>query len=57
MSSDLEGRFPFAITKARLGQVLRGWASVNAEIDVAAGGAIVSTNSRAARGSGTPEPT
>jgi hypothetical protein len=43
MSSDIEGRFPFAITKARLGRVLRGWASVNAETDRAADSTIVST--------------
>ena len=43
MSSDIEGRFPFAITKARLGRVLRGWASVNAETDRAAGSSTVSS--------------
>src|ERR1017187_1026596 len=40
--SDIEGRFPFAITRARLGQVLRGWASVNAVADLAAGSTTVS---------------
>ena len=43
MNSDIEGRFPFAITKARLERVLRGWASVNAETDLAVGSTIVST--------------
>lgn len=40
--SDIEGRFPFAITRARLGQVLRGWASANAVTDLAAGSTTVS---------------
>jgi hypothetical protein len=40
--SDIEGRFPFAITRARLGQVRRGWASVNAVTDLAAGSTTVS---------------
>jgi hypothetical protein len=36
------GQIPFAITRARLGQVLRGWASVNAVTDLAAGSTTVS---------------
>jgi hypothetical protein len=44
MSSDIEGRFPFAITKARLGRVLRGWATANAETDLPVGSTVVSTS-------------
>jgi hypothetical protein len=42
-SSDVEGRIPFAITKARLGRTLRGSASVTAETDLDAGSTTMST--------------
>jgi hypothetical protein len=49
MSSDIEGRFPFAISKARLGRILRGWASVSAGTDLAAGSTSVSITLSGAR--------
>jgi hypothetical protein len=30
MGKDLEGRFPFAVSRSRLGRVLRGWAPADA---------------------------